>query len=130
MMNTESLTSSFMVIFFLSIITQYVVEQIKNSLPTRVSKKLNATDDSTWVTGGMLALVVGILVAIFTRADVFSTLGLGSMNLYFDYVITGVLISGGSSLIHDLIQALGNPITSVKVVEQPHPQDTDKPEVK
>lgn len=130
MMNTESLTSSFMVIFFLSIITQYVVEQIKNSLPTRVSKKLNANDDSTWITGGMLALVVGILVAIFTRADVFSTLGLGSMNLYFDYVITGVLISGGSSLIHDLIQALGNPSTSVKVIEKPNPQDTDKPEVK
>lgn len=108
-MELQSLSSTFVVIFFLSVITQYVVEQIKNSLPTRLSKKLNANDDSTWVTGGMLALVVGILVAFCTQADVFATLGMESMNVYFDYFITGVLISGGSSLIHDLVQALASP---------------------
>ena len=48
------------------------------------------------------SLIVSILVALFTKINVFSVLGI-SINIYVGSVLTGIVISRGANFFHDLL---------------------------
>lgn len=48
------------------------------------------------------ALVVSIVVAVFTKIDIFSALGI-SINIYVGSILTGIIISRGANFVHDLL---------------------------
>jgi len=93
-------------IVILSVICQYLVQQIKEILPAKVVAKLG--DKNTWFGSGLIALVFGILLAFLAQADILDAVGVASLNPTIDYILTGILISGGSSLIHDLFNSISS----------------------
>ena len=54
----------------------------------------------------ILAVVLGVVVAIGYSADLFALFGLASIIPYLGSVLTGVLIARGSNYIFDLIKIL------------------------
>ena len=104
-------------IFTLSIIVEYLVQQLKSLCPDSLVKKMG---DNQKTLVQLLALVVGILVAFIAQADVFTALSIPTVNKTVDYLLTGILISGGSSFLH----AMFDNINKVKNLQPP----TDKPE--
>ncbi len=60
------------------------------------------------------ALIVSILVAVFTGVDVFPTLGIGIAVPFVGSVLTGILISRGSNVVYDLLRRV-NELLSGKV---------------
>lgn len=52
------------------------------------------------------ALVVGLLVALGTQADLFELVGLPFVIPYVGMILTGILISRGANYLHDIIKRL------------------------
>ncbi len=50
-----------------------------------------------------LSMVVGIVIALLFRADIFILLGVQTVSPVAAYVITGILISRGSNVLNNLI---------------------------
>jgi hypothetical protein len=61
------------------------------------------------------AMVLGILVAVAAGIDIFEILGVGLGIKYVGSVITGLLISRGSNLIHDLLSSINNMSQTTKM---------------
>ena len=59
------------------------------------------------------ALIVSILVAVFTKINVFSALGIPVSEL-FGNILTGVLISRGANFFHDLLAKVNQLNTNTK----------------
>jgi len=56
-----------------------------------------------------LAAVIGILICYLTGRGLLAPAGEGFIRCpYADYLLTGLLISRGSGVMHDLINAFGN----------------------
>lgn len=52
------------------------------------------------------AIIVGILVAVAGRMDIFQLLGMPLGINYLGYILTGLLISRGSNFLHDLLGSM------------------------
>lgn len=52
------------------------------------------------------ALVVGIIIAVTVRVDIFEAIGLTPSVGYVGVLATGILISRGSNYVHDLFSRL------------------------
>ena len=52
------------------------------------------------------ALVVGLLVSIGTKADLFALLELPFVIPYVGMILTGILISRGANYLHDIVKRL------------------------
>ena len=55
----------------------------------------------------IIALAVGVLIALVTNADLLSLTGITSKVPIVGVILTGILISRGANFIHDLISKLG-----------------------
>ncbi|ACL69963.1 hypothetical protein [Halothermothrix orenii] len=86
-MIAESLTT----IFILAIIVEVVVNGIKAAFPVL---KGNSSR--------VVAAVVGIALCITTSIGILEKLNIGVRNPLIDQIITGIIISRGSSAIHDI----------------------------
>lgn len=53
------------------------------------------------------SVFIGIVIAYIFKANMFGILG-AEVNLYADYVISGILMSRGSNYMHDLVGKLTN----------------------
>lgn len=62
----------------------------------------------------LVAIALGILVAMAYQVDLFAIVGLTSVIPYVGFVLTGILISRGSNYIFDLIRLIGELIVKVK----------------
>lgn len=56
----------------------------------------------------LLAIALGVLVAIAYRLDLMCLFGLASSIPYLGNVLTGILVSRGSNYIFDLVKQLAN----------------------
>lgn len=54
----------------------------------------------------VMALMIGVLVALATETDIFGILGISTNIALVGTVLTGVLISRGGNFIHDLVGKL------------------------
>lgn len=61
------------------------------------------------------ALVVSILVAVFTGVDVFPALGINGLIPYVGSILTGILISRGSNVIFDVLKKINQVLSGAKV---------------
>lgn len=92
-------------IIFIAAIAESVWETIK---------LICKNGDFDWDKAG--AILVGILIAFGTNADIFQLLGIPFRVPYVGTVLTGLLISRGANFIHDLLRTLniGNEIMASK----------------
>lgn len=54
------------------------------------------------------ALVVGILISILAKLDIFAIQGINLTVPLIGYVLTGILLSRGANFIHDLFNKIGD----------------------
>lgn len=80
----------FWVVLFLAGIIERIWEQLKTVIPT---------DNDEIGT-----MVLGILFAFAANADLFAMIGLELEIPYLGVVATGILFSGGSNLLHDIVK--------------------------
>lgn len=62
--------------------------------------------DKGWSLDVIITLVVGELVALGLGVDIFAAVGLTSFVPYVGMVLTGILISRGANLVHDLMKTV------------------------
>ncbi len=79
----------------LAVISEFLTEMIKDNIP--FIQKISAR----WI-----AAAVGITICFLTDTGLLALSGGYSRYPYLDYFITGLIISRGSGVIHDLISAL------------------------
>ncbi|MGI6641342.1 MAG: hypothetical protein ACOX48_07685 [Limnochordia bacterium] len=77
----------------------FLVEVLTNAV-----KSLVPSLDKRHIT--IVAGVLGVLVAFITRTGVLHALEIPVQFDYVDYLITGVLISRGANIVHDLAKTL------------------------
>ena len=82
-------------IILLSVIVEYIVNLIKPLMPeTNCPAPL------------IISLIVGVGLGLLVRVDILTAIGFEPINLTVSYVITGLIASGGSTAVHELISKL------------------------
>ncbi len=79
----------------LAVIVEILTEVLKTLLPV--------------IQGNMCryaAALIGIGLALSARIGIFDAVGMPVSNQFLDYLVTGLLISRGSNLIHDIMSRL------------------------
>ncbi|HHY36077.1 MAG TPA: hypothetical protein GX518_00115 [Firmicutes bacterium] len=89
-MLVESLT----IIIVLSVLNEIITEIIKTAFP--ILKRYVM----------VIAIVCGVVLCIQARVGLLAVLGVTLHSPAMDYILTGVIISRGSNVIHDLIAQL------------------------
>ena len=79
-----------------AIITQFVVEQLTKNIPTKHKDKLTP----------IISLLVGISIALLTQRGIFQSFDIPVNSPTFDYIITGIIYSGGTIAFNELLQAI------------------------
>ncbi|HMM32392.1 MAG TPA: hypothetical protein PKB13_11530 [Clostridia bacterium] len=97
-----------MEIFWLLIVLGLLVEAIVETLkPVWDAEKRKVA----WPV--ICSLVVGIAIAMLTQASIFQLLNIKIVaSSWLGYIVTGILISRGSSFIHDLWNRINNYATT------------------
>lgn len=81
-------------VLVLATMVQFIVEIVKGWLPAKVSK---------YITPQILAAIFGIAVALVFSIDVFALAGYQTAVPYVGCILTGIILSAGSSAMHELI---------------------------
>lgn len=82
-------------IFFLAMIVEYLVKVLKPLIP-----------ETDYPIPLLMALVIGIGLSLLTGADFFAAIGIEANHTIVAQLVTGVMIAGGSSALHELIAKL------------------------
>ena len=82
-------------IILLSVIVEYIVNVIKPLMP-----------ETSYPVPLVLSMVIGICLGLLVKVDILSAVGFEPVNLTVSYVITGLIASGGSTAVHELISKL------------------------
>lgn len=83
-------------IVFLAIITEYLTDMIKHLIPYETDYPFPL----------IIAMVVGIGLSVLTGADFLSAVGFTPKHDLIAQIITGLVVSGGSTAIHELTAKL------------------------
>lgn len=89
------MTGSLNTLAILALIVEFLTEAVRENIP--YAKR---------IPGGLLAALIGILLCFLTETGLLYLVLGYSRIVQIDYLITGLCISRGSSLIHDLIGTL------------------------
>ena len=84
-------------ILLLAILVQFVVDRIKILIPYAKIGKIELAP--------IYATIVGIVVAFVAEVDILASLGFHS-NPTIGYILTGLVVSGGATAVHELIAKL------------------------
>lgn len=82
-------------VLVLSLVVEITMEIIKSSVPL-------VRDSRT----KFLSMILGILVSFTTSTGIFKALDISVSIQALDYFITGLIISRGSNIVHDLIKKI------------------------
>lgn len=80
---------------WLAFMVEFLTETVRENCP--YANRLPA---------GIISLVFGILLCSLTRIGLLQTIGSYVYSPVIDYIITGLIISRGSGVVHDFISAL------------------------
>lgn len=116
-----SFTSGAAAIVAFAVICQVLVERIKPLIPEFKGK----SHAIQYVT-----ILVGIVIAVSFKVDIFSTLGAEEYPLVLAYILTGLLISGGATFVNDVFKLVAgakdnkfnNNASDTNVQPTPQPQ--------
>lgn len=92
-MNNISLV---LTVILLAILTEYLVNLIKPLF----------TYKGAYPVPILIAMVIGVGLSLLTKADILTALDLEPINNIASYIVTGLVVSGGSSAIHELLAKL------------------------
>ena len=87
-MSLETLTT----ITVLAVVVEFVTEIIKTTFPRRLKT----------ISGRQIAAVTGIVICLTTQSGILKLFQIPISLPHIDYFITGLIISRGSNVIHDL----------------------------
>lgn len=90
---TQVLTTLFM----FAVLIQFCVDRVKEIFGNKV---LSIVKAPVW------ALIFGLLFAVLFRLDLFAMLGLPATVPLVAYLVTGLILSAGSTPIHELVEKL------------------------
>ena len=90
-MTLDALTA----IVVLAIIVEFSTEIIKNILPS-----IRGTHSR------LLAALIGMILCVTTRNGILSSFNIYPLYPQIDYILTGLIISRGSNIIHDMVSKL------------------------
>lgn len=121
-----SFTSGAAAIVAFAVICQVLVERIKPLIPEFKGK----SHAIQYVT-----ILVGIVIAVSFKVDIFSTLGAEEYPLVLAYILTGLLISGGATFVNDVFKLVAgakdnkfnNNVSDTNVQPTPQPVVTQQP---
>ncbi|WP_350344451.1 hypothetical protein PRVXT_000865 [Proteinivorax tanatarense] len=85
----------------LAILVEFTIEIIKNSFPSLKDYKTQ-----------ILSIIFGVAISITTRTGLLAALNIDTTTPIIDYFLTGLIISRGSNVVHDLIKKLNAKTTS------------------
>ena len=91
------LTEALVTLLYLAVVVEFITETLRSTLPPlqRVPAQL-------------LSTVLGIFVCYLTGRGLITPAGEGFIRcVYIDYLLTGLVISRGAGVMHDLIGAFG-----------------------
>ena len=100
--------NAFGTVLALSVIAQFAVERLKTPIPSKYTK----------VAVPLLALVICCILTCSCRVGVLSALGINIDRAVIDYLLTGILISGGSTAFNELIKVLNGLKEGLQAVER------------
>ncbi len=83
------------ILVILAIMAEFLTETLKRNIPF-----------ADRMPGHWIAAAAGVLLCYFTDTGLLELTGGFSRSPYFDYFVTGLIISRGSGVMHDLIEAL------------------------
>lgn len=121
-----SFTSGAAAIVAFAVICQVLVERIKPLIPEFKGK----SHAIQYVT-----ILVGVVIAVSFKVDIFSTLGAEEYPLVLAYILTGLLISGGATFVNDVFKLVAgakdnkfnNNVSDNNVQPTPQPVVTQQP---
>lgn len=90
-MTLETLTT----ITVLAVVVEFATEIIKNLIPP-ARKEFSK----------VVAIILGVVLCLSTSTGILNLFGLASSYPLADYLISGLIISRGSNIIHDLVSQL------------------------
>ena len=82
----------------LSMIVEFVTDIIKKIIPLKAIGSVEVPL--------IISLIVGIVVALTTRANIFDGIGVVVDPIATAYIFTGIIISAGSKGVHELVSKL------------------------
>ena len=82
-------------IILLSVIVEYLVNVIKPLIP-----------EADYPIPLVISLVIGIALAVVVKADILTAVGFNPEYLIISYIVTGLIVSGGSTAVHELVAKL------------------------
>lgn len=106
----------FIAFFAAAITIEFVVAILTDKLPAVVVK---------YITANVWSLALGILVAFAFGLNLFEALGMTTAWLWVAYLLTGVLLAGGSKLWHELIAKLRESRNGIETVVTQEGEGTD-----
>ncbi|MBS3937484.1 MAG: hypothetical protein KGZ50_02765 [Peptococcaceae bacterium] len=83
-------------IVLLAIIVEQVTTVLKGAFPVIRGNRAQAG-----------SMVIGVILCLSTRVGLLQELSVPTIYPVVDYILTGLLISRGSNLLHDLLQQVG-----------------------
>lgn len=87
--------NNILMIILLSVIVEYIVNLIKPLMP-----------ETSYPVPLVLSMVIGICLGLLVKVDILSAVGFEPVNQSISYVVTGLIASGGSTAVHELIAKL------------------------
>ncbi len=90
-MTLETLTT----ITVLAVVVEFATEVIKNLIPP-VRKEFSK----------VVAIILGVVLCLSTGTGILNLFGLAASYPLADYLVSGLIISRGSNIIHDLVAQL------------------------
>jgi len=87
--------NNIVMIILLSVIVEYIVNLIKPLMP-----------ETSYPVPLVISLVIGIALAVVVKADILTAVGFNPEYLIISYIVTGLIVSGGSTAVHELIAKL------------------------
>lgn len=97
--------NEFLVFFMAAVLIKRVTEYVKKLFGEAVPAKLGKVD-----TAMVLSLVIGLMVSVGLGIDLFGLIGFEFKVPLIGQLLTGMILSGGSNYLFDLVANLRNPI--------------------
>src|SRR5574343_476662 len=95
----------FITFFMVAVLVERLTEYIKKLFGAAIPDKIGTVD-----TYMIMSLVIGILVAVGLGVDMFGLIGFDFEIKIIGQLLTGLLLSGGSNYLFDILSNLKNPV--------------------
>lgn len=102
--------TEFLMFFMVAVLVERLTEYIKKLFGEAIPEKIGTVD-----TYMLVSLVIGLAVAVGLQIDIFKLLGFDFKVAIIGQLLTGLIVSGGSNYLFDIVGNFKDPIPIVEV---------------